>query len=203
MARARAGNAGVFPAFGDVRRATKSVPAESDAGACGLRVPLLVFLLLQPAGPATADAVQACNQFGNPASQIRGCTEYIGRGAVLPENLAVAYTNRAIAYASTGDRKRGLADFREAIRLAPGSPFPYYNRGNLYYDLRDFAHALEDYNAAIARDPELALAYYNRGLTHQKLGNRSKSIEDFEKALALDPGSQAARKQLHKLGITR
>lgn len=167
-------------------------------------VVVLLFLVSSIGAVASAvadDAIASCNQFEDRKRQIRGCTEYIRSGKALGPNLAVAYTNRGIAYASAGDHKRALADFDEAIRLAPDSPFPYYNRGNAYYDRQDFERALADYNAAIERGPELALAYYNRGLAHQKLGHREKSIEDYQKALSLDPGSQAAKKQLHKLGV--
>lgn len=162
-------------------------------------LPLVLF-----SGLAAAEAdnpVAACNQFEDRARQIRGCTEYIRTGKALGPNLAVAYTNRGIAYASQGDDKRALADFTEAIRLAPDSPFPYYNRGNAYYDRKEYERALADYDAAIARGPEMALAYYNRGLVHQKMGHHAKSIEDFQKALSLDPGSQATKDRLHKMGV--
>ena len=162
---------------------------------------LLFFLLPGLAAAESENPIADCNQFEDRARQIRGCTAYIRTGKALGPNLAVAYTNRGIAYASQGDHKRALADFTEAIRLAPDSPFPYYNRGNAYYDLGDYARALADYDAAVERGPDMALAYYNRGLVHQKLGNRDKSIENFQKALALDPRSQAARDRLHKMGI--
>lgn len=178
--------------------------AEPEAGRWRVRLILVLPLLLGLSTVASADAadsIASCNQFEDTARQIRGCTEYIRGGKALGQNLAVAYTNRGIAHASRGDHKRALADFSEAIRLAPDSPFPYYNRGNAYYDRTEYARALADYDAAIERGPELALAYFNRGLTHQKLGHRGKSIEDYQKALSLDPGSQAAKERLHKLGI--
>ncbi len=162
---------------------------------------MLFLLSVGTATAAAADPAADCNQFADFTRQIRGCTEYIRSGKTLSENLAVAYTNRAIAYASRGDRKKALADFGEAIHLSPQSPYPYYNRANALYDLQEFHRALEDYDAAIDRGPELALAYYNRGLTHEKLGNREQSIEDFQKAVSLDPGSQLAKKRLDKLGI--
>ncbi|MGE8940427.1 tetratricopeptide repeat protein [Leptospira interrogans] len=168
-----------------------------------MRFLLLVLLTVSTGAGAAADAAIDCNQFENRARQIRGCTEYIRGGKTISENLAVAYTNRGIAHASNGDKKLALADFREAIHLAPQSPYPYYNRANAFYDLQDYARALEDYDAAIDRSPELALAYYNRGLTHEKMGKRDKSIEDFRKALTLDPSSQLAKKRLDKLGIKR
>jgi tetratricopeptide (TPR) repeat protein len=170
-----------------------------------LRLPLVLLLLLLAPGHAVSEepnkAVADCNQFEDSARQIRGCTEFIRIGKALGPNLAVAYTNRGIAYAARGDHKHAIEDFSEAIRLAPDDPHPYYNRGNAYYDLKNYKQALADYTAAIERGPEMALAYYNRGLTHQRLGHRNESIEDFQKALSIDPGSQAARDRLNKLGV--
>ena len=169
-----------------------------------MRLFLILFLLLAPSAATSAESdnsIEACNQFDDTGRQIRGCTAYNRSGKALGQNLAVAYTNRGIAYASRGDQQRALADFSEAIRLAPDNPFPYYNRGNAYYDRKEYARALADFDAAIERGPELALAYYNRGLVHQKLGHRDKSIEDYQKALSLDPGSQAAKERLQKLGV--
>ncbi len=169
-----------------------------------MRLLAVLVLLLLGSGLAQAESgnpIADCNQFEDSARQIRGCTTYIRTGKALGPNLAVAYTNRGIAYASLGRRGQALADFTEAIRIAPSTPFPYYNRGNAHYDLGNFDEAIADYSAAIERGPEMALAYYNRGLTHQKLGNRDRSIEDFQKALTLDPGSQAAKDRLNKLGV--
>jgi len=169
-----------------------------------LRLFLILLLMLgsgAAASPETGNSIEACNQFEDTARQIRGCTEYIRSGKALGQNLAVAYTNRGIAHVSSGDHQRAVADFTEAIRIAPDNPFPYYNRGNAYYDTKAYARALADYDAAIERGPELALAYYNRGLVHQKLGHRSESIADYQKVLELDPGSQAAKERLQKLGV--
>jgi tetratricopeptide (TPR) repeat protein len=170
-------------------------------GDWALKLPLLILMSAAASTDVAADPAADCNRFDNVARQIRGCTDYIRGGSALSENLAVAYTNRGIAYASRGDRKRALQDFTEAMRLAPESPYPYYNRGNTYYDLKDFPRALEDYNAAIERGPELALAFYNRGLTYEKLGDREKSIADFQQSLSLDPSSQLAKQRLNRLGV--
>jgi tetratricopeptide (TPR) repeat protein len=167
------------------------------------RLASLLILITLSSATATADPVSWCNEFKDPARQIRGCTEFIRRSKLPGENLAVAYTNRGIALASLRQTKRALADFNEAIRLAPQSPFPYYNRANSYYDQKEYKQAIADYDVAIELQSDFALAYYNRGLAYEKLGERAKSIEDFEKALELDPGSQAAKDRLNRLRATQ
>lgn len=180
---------------------TQAVSIREMAVRLLLVLSFFLFSLAQAVAEQPTKAIADCNQFEDSARQIKGCTEFIRLGKALGPNLAVAYTNRGIAYAAQGNFKRAIRDFTEAIKLAPDDPHPYYNRGNAYYDLKKYEKALADYTAAIERGPEMALAYYNRGLAHQRLGHRKESIEDFQKALSLDPSSQAARDRLHKLGV--
>jgi tetratricopeptide (TPR) repeat protein len=160
-----------------------------------------VLLTLAVADPS-GEAAQLCNQFENPAKQIQGCTEYIRQASAPGPNLAIAYINRGIAYASQRQFRRAIADFNEAIRLAPDSPLPYYNRANTHFDRKDYKQAIADFTAAIERDPTLALAYYNRALAYEKLSNRAKAIADLQKALELDPDSVTVKSRLRKLGVS-
>lgn len=159
-----------------------------------------VLLTLAVADPS-GEAAKWCNQFENPTKQIRGCTEYIRQGTAPGPNLAIAYINRGIAYASQRQLRRAIADFNEAIRLAPDNPLPYYNRANAYFDRKDYQRAIADFSAAIERDPSFALAYYNRALAYEKLSNRPKAIADLQKALELDPDSVTVKSRLRKLGV--
>jgi tetratricopeptide (TPR) repeat protein len=166
-----------------------------------VKLSLSTILLVTAAANAVSDAATSCNQFEDKARQIKGCTEYIRQGAAPGPNLAVAYTNRGIAYASTKRLKLAIADFSEAIRLAPDNPFPYYNRANAYFDREDYKQAIVDFDAAIALDADFTLAYYNRGVTYERLGDRAKAIESFEKALELNPQLEAVKIRLRKLGV--
>ena len=51
----------------------------------------------------------------------------------LDPELAVAYSNRGLAYDELGQMERAVADFDEAIRLDPQLALAYHNRGNAYY----------------------------------------------------------------------
>src|SRR5258708_5429803 len=68
-----------------------------------------------------------------PDVQIKGCTSVIGPGKEPPKNLSFPYNNRGNGYRTKGDNDRALADYTEAIRLAPKNAYPYNGRGNVYF----------------------------------------------------------------------
>src|SRR5262249_32674896 len=79
--------------------------------------------------------------------------------------LAAAYHSRANAYKGKGDFDRAIADFGEAVRLAPEL---------------EAAHP----EAIIRR-----LAHYNRGGAYANKGDFDRAIADFTQALRLNPTS--------------
>jgi|ADGO01.1.fsa_nt_gi Tetratricopeptide repeat. len=115
---------------------TQAVSIREMAVRLLLVLSFFLFSLAQAVAEEPTKAIADCNQFEDSARQIKGCTEFIRLGKALGPNLAVAYTNRGIAYAAQGNFKRAIRDFTEAIKLAPDDPHPYYNRGNAYYDLK-------------------------------------------------------------------
>jgi tetratricopeptide (TPR) repeat protein len=70
----------------------------------------------------------------------------------------MAYNNRGNAYSDKGDYDRAIADYTQAIRLAPNVASRYYNRGLAYYSKKDYDRAIVDFNQAIRLDPNNANA---------------------------------------------
>jgi len=143
--------------------------------------------------PAQADfsqEIQRCDFGGDhPDIRIVACTRNIQSGRFIGENLAVAFTNRGLAYKSKGQWDRAIADFSEAIRLQPDFVTAFNNRGNIYYGQGQFDRAIEDYDKAIRLNPELAEAFSNRGNVYRKKGQFDRAIEDYDKAIHLKPGN--------------
>jgi len=111
-------------------------------------------------------------------------------------------------------REKALADYCEAIRLAPGSAAGYFGRGELYDDIAlcdekiaqekndqtayaavspEFLAAIDDYSKVIALEPEYDAAYVNRALLYTRKARAthnaqfiSNAIADFEKAMQLE-----------------
>lgn len=148
---------------------------------------------------AAADPIADCNQTSNLERQIAGCTAFIRSGKGLGGNLAIAYTNRGIAYGAKGRYKQSLSDLNEAVRLSPDESVTYYNRGNAYYDLGRYKDAIIDYSKALEFEQDFALALFNRGIAYELLGQTDKSMDDYRAVLAIDPDAEAARARLTKL----
>ena len=67
------------------------------------------------------------------AAVIRGCTAMIESGARGKSRLAQARLNRGKAFVKRGDFAEAIADFGEAIRLAPTNVEAYRERGDAYW----------------------------------------------------------------------
>lgn len=132
--------------------------------------------------------VRRCDWGGDhPDIRIISCTRNIRSGRFTGRNLAVAFTNRAIAYKKKGQWDKAIADYDEAIRLAPDLVFAFNNRGNAYYFKGQLDRAIENYDMAIRLQPDLAEAYANRGNVYRKKGQLNRAIENYDKAIRLAP----------------
>ena len=149
--------------------------------------------LFLAAWPQTAQAdfsqeIRRCDFSGNhPDIRIVACTRNIRSGRFTGTNLAVAYSNRGLAYKSKGQWDRAIADFSEAIRLRPDFVTAFNNRGNTYYGKGQFDRAIKDYDKAIRLKPDLAEAFSNRGNVYRKKGQFDRAIKDYDKAIHLKP----------------
>ncbi len=154
-------------------------------------VVLAVLFLAAWTPTAQADfsqEIRRCDFGGNhPDIRIVACTRNIQSGRFTGQNLAVAFTNRGLAYKSKGQWDRAIADFSEAIRLKPDFVTAFNNRGNIYYGKRQYDRAIMDYDEAIRLKPDLAEAFSNRGNVYRKKGQFDRAIKDYDKAIHLKP----------------
>ncbi|MEH1807542.1 tetratricopeptide repeat protein [Nostoc sp.] len=105
----------------------------------------------------------------------------------LEKNLAVAYSDRCLAYLQLQDYHQAIADCTQAINFAPDNFEAYLNRGVAYYRQRDYSAAIVDHNRAVTLKPSDFRAYYNRGLARAGDGKDSEAILDFNLALTQIP----------------
>ncbi|WP_053539296.1 serine protease [Anabaena sp. WA102] len=123
-----------------------------------------------------------------------------------------AYGIRAFAYLLLGERgsqyfnlkeqKQGIADFTEAIRIAPNEIISLMNvaiqfdpknadnylfRGFVYALLNKFQEATADFTQAIKIDPKNAAYYVVRGAAYGELENYKQAVDDYTQAIQLDP----------------
>ena len=135
--------------------------------------------------------IQSCGMGSTPEMRIAGCTAAISSGQLDPGNAARALNNRGNAYLAIGQIDRAIADYSNAIQIAP-SAIGYFNRGNAYLKKEQYDLAEKDYDAALKLDPNLADAYLNRGVTFTNRGQYDRAIADYNEVLRLRPNFATA-----------
>ena len=116
-------------------------------------------------------------------------TELIG---YLPREAAL-WSNRGNVRVSQNRLEEAIADYNQAIDLAPDQPDPYLNRGTALEGLGQWQAAIADYTTVLRLNPEDAAAYNNRGNARAGLGQWQEALTDYQQAVAIDPQFAFAR----------
>ncbi|WP_407120149.1 tetratricopeptide repeat protein [Bradyrhizobium sp. STM 3561] len=124
-----------------------------------------------------------------PDIQIDGCTAAIRSGQYSGKNLAWAYFNRGNAYQTKEDYDRAIADYDQAIALAPDAEGPFANRGIVHRKKQEYDQAIADLTRAIALGGKDGLVYFNRAEAYNGTGDHDRAIADLDRAIALEPKS--------------
>jgi serine/threonine protein kinase/Tfp pilus assembly protein PilF len=98
------------------------------------------------------------------------------------------YICRGIAqHYGLGDYKNAIANYNQAISLAPKYASTYTNRGNARFALGDRKGAIADYGQAIDLAPKNTFAYTNRGNARFASGDKKGALADYGQSISLDP----------------
>ncbi len=87
------------------------------------------------------------------------------------------------------DHERGMAnletlsiyEYRQAINLAPYSPFPRFELGSIFFNQKKYTEARKEWLAAVEVEPNYAAAVFGVGLTYQKQGQKILARSWFAK----------------------
>jgi tetratricopeptide (TPR) repeat protein len=134
---------------------------------------------------------------GRKPAYDRAIAEYTEAIARDPNN-ATAYFRRAQVYRILAGQYawpqmtrrvclKAIADYDEAIRLAPTAPAPYVARVNAFGAMGQLDRAIADYTEAIRLDPTNALAYCARAVAYNALFKFDRAIPDATEAIRLAP----------------
>jgi len=85
------------------------------------------------------------------------------------------------------DYQTAIAEYNEAIRLAPQNAFAYNLRGNAYFAQENYQQAIKDYTQAIRLNPKFAVAYSNRGNIYYELEEYKSAVSDYTEAIRIKP----------------
>ncbi len=88
-----------------------------------------------------------------------------------------------------GDYDPAIADFTEALGIAPGNARAFSLRGWAWSRKHEHEKAVADLDRAIELDPRLARAFSNRASVWIERKEYDKAISDLSEAIRLDPRS--------------
>jgi tetratricopeptide (TPR) repeat protein len=117
-----------------------------------------------------------------------------------PKNID-ALVERGDAHAEQKAYDKALADYEEAVHLAPDAAEAYFGRGWVRLQKDDLSGALADFDEAIRLAPEAAEAYAYRGRVHVRRKEYKEAEADFTHALQLERDNTEAylgRGRLHR-----
>ena len=149
-----------------------------QAGATELNPEISITAEQLQAGDALANKAFAATEAGDFATAEQYWTQLIND---FPQNPAV-WSNRGNARVSQNNLDGAIADFNQAIKLAPDQADPYLNRGTALEAKGDFTAAIADYNQVLSIDPKDAFAFNNRGNAEGGLGDWQTALADFQQA---------------------
>ena len=106
--------------------------------------------------------------------------------------FAEAYATRGMQFlVRKQDVARAVADYSQAIRLAPTNAHFRLNRALIYSRNSDYAAALADYDQAIKLEPTTQ-GYVGRGIVFDKKGDYDRALADFSEAIRLDRSGRSS-----------
>jgi len=144
------------------------------------------------AGTALADPAADCSQGRNPQIRMQACSEIIDRPGYSTDVKAMAYRSRGNARTDAGAHEKAIADYGEAIRLAPDNAVAYAGRGRARLGSQDLDGAIADYGEALRLTPGSAPYRLGRGHAYLVKGSVDLAIADFAEAIRLNPQSASA-----------
>ncbi|MEM6500253.1 MAG: tetratricopeptide repeat protein [Cyanobacteria bacterium P01_C01_bin.89] len=137
---------------------------------------------------AMVAATPAMGDVPAPSIEVASSTS----SADAPSEAAQSHYQAGLTLAHRGSFVRAIAEFDEAIRLAPNFSQAFQDRGSSHLALGNAVAAMGDYNRAIRLTPDDSNAYYNRGNLNLQLERYSRAIVDYDRAISLNEADAAA-----------
>lgn len=130
------------------------------------------------------------------------CTRALTEQSLSPSDIAATLVNRGILHMYARQHKRALADYEQALKVAPALAEAYINKGIVLVNLGRDSEAIAALSHALELNPERPeLAYHARGVAHEMLGKMRSAYRDYRKAAELKPEWQEPQAQLRRFSV--
>jgi len=148
-----------------------------------------ITIICAAGSAAFADARFTClNLEGDKA--IQACTSVLAVNRNDVEVLdyrALHYSSKAYNEKNRAYYDLAIADYNEAIKIAPFNATLVYRRGNVHRDKGEIDLAISDYSRAIELEPKDWVFLNSRGYAYTERGDYLHAIADFATVIALEP----------------
>jgi Flp pilus assembly protein TadD len=119
---------------------------------------------------------------------------------ILTRSDRKAVARRHLAFGKTlqerGDMDGAIAEFREAVKIAPDDAQPHLDLGLALRDKGDVEGAITSYRMTLHMRPNDPDAHYLLGTAYSEKGQLEASIGEFREAIRLRPGFDVAHNNL-------
>ena len=126
-----------------------------------------------------------CFERATDEQVIEGCSAVIAADGESAEKMAQAYYTRGSAYLMSGDNKRAIDDYSEALKRQPADAMVLLSRCHVRAIVGDLQAALADCNESLRLSPSVPAALGSRGLVLLKLGRFDEAIADYDAGLKI------------------
>jgi RNA polymerase subunit RPABC4/transcription elongation factor Spt4 len=131
---------------------------------------------------------------GTPSPRIiEALSEPVDIDGIPREGTAEEHNHRGRRLYEEERYIEAVAEFREAIRLNPGSPLFHCNLGVTLAEMGHDKEAETEYQTAIELDPDDPTAYLNLGYFHANRGNTDEALRQFSRTVEVAPDSPEAK----------
>ncbi len=151
------------------------------------RAALVLLLALAPL-PASAQSsdFDACVKHSGE-NAIAACSTAISSGRYSGDRLSELYNSRGAEWRLRFDFERAIADYNEALLLAPHYIAALNNRCWALAAVGRVKEALDDCNVSMRVRPGFGITHHNRGFANFRAGNFGEALTDLEAALKANP----------------
>jgi len=123
---------------------------------------------------------------------IDACTALLAKTTWDNPHRARIFGSRANAYDVLGKSPQAIADYDQAIALAPDEADAFYNRAVYYKNRHELTLAKADFEQAARLDPTSSLPEYYLGRLALESGDYAAAVEHFTRVIAIDPKTARA-----------
>ncbi len=141
------------------------------------------------------DRVRVASTIGNKQGWLRAeeivsverAMDYFNQAIAKDAKNADAYWRRGCLWTARFDHDHALADFDEAIWIAPEHARFYVDRSGVLGSKKQIDRALADCDKAIQLDPKMARAHLYRAIAWVWKQDPKRAEADYDEAVKLDP----------------